>query len=343
MPANHPSRREFLHGVSGAGALLGLSRMARGMRQEPVQQEPALEHRRFGKTDMKVAILGFGGAEIGFESATVAEVARLLGAALDAGLNVIDTAECYSAGSEETFSERLIGEAVGHRRGEFFLFTKVGHASGLPQADWSPELLEASIERSLKRLKTDCVDLVQLHSCGVATLRQGDVITALRKAREAGKTRFIGYSGDHQSARYAVECGAFDTLQTSVNIADQECWTLTLPEAQARRMGIIAKRPIANAAFLFDQPRSEYSRPYWERLRALAYDFLAGPDAVRTALRFTLSAPGVATAIVGTANPERWGQNAALLTEGRTLPVEQVEAIRSRWAETAAPDWIGLT
>jgi aryl-alcohol dehydrogenase-like predicted oxidoreductase len=72
-----------------------------------------VEQRQFGKTDMRVSVLGFGGAEIGYEKATPDVVARLLGGALDAGLNVIDTAECYLQ------SEELIGQAVGSRRKDF--------------------------------------------------------------------------------------------------------------------------------------------------------------------------------------------------------------------------------
>src|SRR5262249_22773434 len=154
-----------------------------------------METRQFGKTDMKVSVLGFGGAEIGFEKATVEVVARLLNDALDAGLNVIDTAECYLD------SESLIGEAVAGRRDEFYLFTKCGHRVNPSTGDWRPDSLLQSIERSLMRLKTDRVDLVQLHSCSEDELRKGDVITALLRARERGYTRYIGYSGDAQAAR----------------------------------------------------------------------------------------------------------------------------------------------
>jgi aryl-alcohol dehydrogenase-like predicted oxidoreductase len=299
-----------------------------------------MERRLLGATGMAVSPLGFGGAEIGFEDPGLAAVERLLGAALDAGLNVIDTAECYSAGTEESASETRIGQAVGHRRDDFFLFTKLGHAALLPGEHWEPAVLRASIDRSLKRLRTDCVDLLQLHSCSEDLLRAGEVIEVLREARAAGKTRFIGYSGDSAPARYAVACGAFDTLQTSVNVADQECFDLTLPLCAERGMGVIAKRPIANAAFLFDAPRSDYSRPYWERLQALAYPWLKSADALRTALRFTLAAPAVGVAIVGTANPERWVSNAALLSEG-PLPEAEFAAIRARWREVAGADWVG--
>ena len=115
---------------------------------------------------MQVSVLGFGGAEIGYEEADEATVARLLGSALDAGLNVIDTAECYRE------SEALIGKTVGHRRNEFYLFTKCGHPHGSEGSpNWTPASLLESIERSLRRLRTDRVDLVQLHSCPEAILK----------------------------------------------------------------------------------------------------------------------------------------------------------------------------
>lgn len=296
-----------------------------------------MEKRTLGKTGLEVTVLGYGGSEIGFQQATPATVERLLNSALDAGLNVIDTAECYLE------SEELIGRAVAHRRQQYYLFTKCGHPDSIAVDDWRPESLTMTIDRSLQRLRTDYVDLIQLHSCDEQTLRQGDVIAALQNARAAGKARFIGYSGDQDAARYAVECGAFDTLQTSVSIADQEGIAVTLPLARARNIGVIAKRPIANAAWRYPAPpENSYHLPYWQRLQKLDYDFLKGDpsQAASIALRFTLSVAGVHTAIVGTANPERWHQNAELLAAG-PLPAEQFEAIRKRWQEVAAPDWRG--
>lgn len=297
---------------------------------------------------MNVSILGFGGAEIGFEKPDVGAVSRLLNAALDAGLNALDTAECYWAGAEETASEHLIGETIRDRRDEYFLFTKCGHASGIDAPDWSTELLTQSIDRSLRRLRTDRVDLIQLHSCSADVLRKGDVIAVLQQARDAGKTRFIGYSGDGENAKYAIETGVFDTLQTSVNVMDQECLTKTLPLAVERGMGVIAKRPIANAVWRHTKEGDvpEYSKPYWDRMQKLLYDFLKTEDAdaiTRAALRFTLSAPGVTTAIVGTKNPDRWAKNAALLAGGATLSESEFGAIREQWKAVAGPDWVGQT
>ena len=286
---------------------------------------------------MTVSVLGFGGSEIGYQRVSERSVARLLGGALDAGLNVIDTAECYED------SEVLIGRAVGARRREFHLFTKCGHARGWSRADWRPSALLHSIERSLERLATDRLDLIQLHSCSLAELRKGDVIAALQRARERGLTRYIGYSGDGEAARFAVECGRFDALQTSVSIADQEAIDLTLPLARARGLGVIAKRPLANAAWRYARkPAEPYYQPYWTRLRALDYEFLRARDGggAATALRFTLSVPGVHTAIVGTTRPERWGQNAAALEAG-ALGAEEFARIRARWREVAEPSWTG--
>jgi len=298
-----------------------------------------MEKRQLGKTDMDVSVLGFGGAEIGFENASSDGVEKLLKGGLDAGLNVIDTGECYRD------SEELIGRAVSDRREHFYLLTKCGHPHGMESgANWSqPSLLE-SIERSLRRLKTDRLDIVHLHSCSESELRKGEAITALQTARERGYTRYIGYSGDSLAAHFAVECGAFDTLQISINIADQEAIDVTVPLAHKKQMGVIAKRPIANAAWKTGhRPANSYHHEYWERLRKLNYDFLRDADFEKTisvALRFALSVPGVHTAIVGTTKPERWQQNARLLESG---PLSEAEfaAIRHRWEEYAPRTWIG--
>ena len=296
-----------------------------------------METRRLGRTDMEVSVLGFGGAEIGFAGTTAATVSELLNSALDAGLNVIDSAAAYLE------SEQLIGQAIAARRRDVYLFTKCGATDGFTRSDWSIAGILAQIETSLKNLRTDYLDLIQLHSCDEEELKKGDVITALRAARDKGYARYIGYSGDGQAARYAIETGAFDTLQTSISIADQEALTLTLPLARESEMGVIAKRPIANAVWRTGQkPADAYHHAYWERVQELQYDFLRGDlqESIATALRFTISQPGVHTAIVGTTRPGRWRENAALLAAG-PLPPAEIERIRARWNEVADPTWVG--
>lgn len=291
-----------------------------------------MERRPFGQTGLQVSALGFGGSEI--RDADDATVERLLNAAIDAGLNVIDTAECYGD------SEEKIGRAVSHRRGDFHLFTKVGHdGEALGGKDWDPATLAKSIDRSLQRLQVDHIDLVQLHTCSKEQLQQGDVIDVLRRAKEAGKTNFIGYSGDNEAATYAVSSGAFDTLQTSVNIADQSGIDTWIADAKAAKMGIIAKRPIANAAWKPAGETDEYAQVYRQRLKELDYPFLHDETRdIETALRFTLTIPGISTLIVGTKNPDRWRGNAALASGG-ALTVDEYESIRAHWRAGAGADW----
>jgi len=305
-----------------------------------------MEKRQYGNTDLQVSVLGHGGGELGGLGAAelhpkkleVSEAVRVLSTALDTGVNVIDTAECYND------SEELIGQAISHRRKEFYLFTKCGHSQGFELPHWHKDMLEASIDRSLRRLRTDYLDVVHLHTCSEAILRQGDAIDVLLRAKEKGKIRYIGYSGDHKEALYAVRCGAFDSLMTSVNIADQEAIELTIPEAARAGLGITAKRPVANVVWRYEAlPQNPYHHDYWHRLKQLNYDALQRSfrEGFAMALRFTLSVPGIHTAIIGTTNPARWGVNAEVARQG-PLSEADYASIRAEWKIRAGADWIGL-
>jgi len=317
-----------------------------------------VEKRRFGSTDMDVGILGFGAAEIGFSGASVGEVERLLDEAFSVGVNVIDTAPLY-CGSEE-----LIGKAAAGRRDEYYLFSKVGNPANptgrevdyrryleeskvATPGDWFPDSIEKSINTSLKRLRTDHIDVIHLHCCSEEILRQDEVLNVLEHAKSAGKIRYTGYSGDGKDARFAVQSGYFDSLMTSINIADQVAIDTTVLNAAESGMGVVAKRPIANRAWFFRERPDDvyfgYYVEYWNRLRALSYDFLksGGNASVGEALRFTLSVPGVHTAIVGTTNPDRFAENAALLSQGM-MKEEEIRAIRDRWSEVAFLEWVGM-
>ena len=299
-----------------------------------------MEKRKFGKTDMEVSVLGFGGAEIGFNpNQTQADVNQLLNSALDAGLNLIDTAAGYLK------SEQMIGEAVGKRRKEFYLITKCGALDGFTRADWSKKGILETIETSLRNLKTDYLDIAQLHSCDSEILKRGEAIEALQRAQEKGYTRYIGYSGDNEDAKFAIEMDVFDSLQTSVSIADQTPIDTNIKLAAEKDLGVIAKRPIANAVWRHDsKPTESYHHEYWDRIQKLKFDFLNKTleEATATALRFTLSIPGVSAAIVGTTKPNRWQENAKYVAEGK-LSGEEYEAIRQRWQEVTEKNWVGQT
>ena len=299
-----------------------------------------MEKRKFGKTDMEFSVLGFGGAEIGFNpNQTQADVDILLNSAIDSGLNLIDTAAGYLQ------SEQMIGEAVSKRRKEFYLVTKCGALDGFTRSDWSKKGILETIETSLKNLKTDYLDIAQLHSCDSETLRRGDCIEGLLRAQEKGYTRFIGYSGDNADAKFALEMDVFDSLQTSVSIADQSPIDTNIKLAKEKGLGVIAKRPIANAVWRNEKkPESSYHHEYWDRIQKLKFDFLnkSLEEATSIALRFTMTIPGVSTMIVGTTKPNRWQENARFIAEG-SLSNEEFEEIRNRWREVADEKWIGMT
>jgi len=298
-----------------------------------------MEKRKFGKTDLEFSVLGFGGAEIGWSNESGATVEDLLNSALDSGLNVIDTAAAYKT------SEVLIGNAVGKRRKDFYLLTKCGALDAFTREDWSKKGILETIEQSLRNLKTDYLDIAQLHSCSAEILRQGDCIEGLLRAQEKGYTRYIGYSGDNEDAKYAIELDVFDSLQTSVSIADQSPIDGNIPFAAEKGLGIIAKRPIANAVWRNKElPPDSYHHEYWNRIQKLKYDFLGKSleEATATALRFTLSISGIDTMIVGTTKPNRWQENARFVAEG-SLSNEEFEAIRNRWREVADEKWVGMT
>ena len=146
-----------------------------------------MENNIFGKTNVEVSKLGLGLAQVGFQLGNkdyqIAE--KILNTALDNGINFLDTAAMYLD------SESIVGNAVGHRREEYFLATKAGTGrTTSPDSEWTYKKMKDSVENSLVDLKTEIIDLVQLHSCETHLLEQGDVIRALQDCKLEGKIKF---------------------------------------------------------------------------------------------------------------------------------------------------------
>lgn len=310
-----------------------------------------MEKRPFGKTGLDVSVVGFGGAPIGFLETEQRQVGDVLNGLLDRGVNLIDTAAMYLG------SEQAIGKAIGHRRGEFVLVSKCGAGWDTPgDSDWSAAGIRKYIDRSLQRLNFDVIDVMLLHSCDLATLQKGEALGAVIEARDAGKVRFVGYSGDNDAAAHAVTLPDVAVLETSVNICDQANIDAALPGAREHDVGVLAKRPVANAAWkkLDQQPGmySSYARDYTERLAAMKLTpadlgFEGDPETVwpEIALRFTLSQPGVTTAIIGTTNPRNVEANLVAAGEG-PLSDDVVEKLRKAFRDAQAASgstWPGLT
>ena len=278
-------------------------------------------------------------------------MAEILNTLLDQGVNLIDTAASYSG------SEEVIGEAIGHRRDDYVLVSKCGQAfQDIEGAAWSASAIEQTVERALRRLKTDHIDVVLLHSCDLETLKKGEALGALVEARDAGKVRFVGYSGDNEAAAHAAGLDEVAVIETSVNICDQANIDNVLPEARRNNVGVLAKRSIANAAWKDASEQRgvyvDYAKTYARRLATMAITpaDLGFPGEVgaawsEIALRFTLSQPGITTAIVGTTKTSNVERNLEALSKG-ALPENVVTELRAafRRAEAAAGEpWLAQT
>lgn len=308
-----------------------------------------MQKRAFGKTGLSVTSIGFGAGPIGYLDTDQQQVVTILNSLLDAGVNFIDTAAAYQG------SEEAIGKAVSHRRKDFVLVSKCGREfPDLPGKSWSPTLITATVERSLKRLKTDHLDVMLLHSCDLDVLHQGDAINALVNALDAGKIRFLGYSGDNEAAVFAARHPAISVIETSVNICDQANIKTVLPVAREHNVGVIAKRPLANTAWRPPQELHgiyrDYAEPYRKRFAAMHLSpqqlgFATDADWPEIAMRFTLSQPQVHVAIVGTTNPANAKRNLEIAAKGPLPPatVEKITSAFTRAEAEAKESWPGLT
>jgi aryl-alcohol dehydrogenase-like predicted oxidoreductase len=175
-------------------------------------------------------------------------------------------------------------------------------------------------------------------------LERGEVIQALQDARQAGKTRAIGYSGDNEAAEWAINSGLFDTLQTSFNLVDQRARTRLLGKAKAQSMGIITKRPIANGAWGASKSPSEYADEYFSRARKMIE---LGPlptevdHRILLALGFTFAHDEVDVIIVGTRNPDHMKSNIDWVNSSLPIDPVLVEDLHRRF-EKVGQDWVQM-
>jgi aryl-alcohol dehydrogenase-like predicted oxidoreductase len=284
----------------------------------------SLPVRPLGTTALEVAALGLGGGQIGDPQLDDREVEALVLGALDLGVTLIDTARSYGD------CEARLGRILRGRRDRVVLSTKVGYGiSGV--TDWTGEAVRRGIDEALVRLATDWIDLVHLHSCPAAVLTGTDVVAALDAAVRAGKVRVAAYSGDNVDLDVAMSLGVFGAIQTSLNLCDQRAAT-AIDRARRAGVGVIAKRPVANAPWRFDhRPVGDECEPYWVRWRGLGLD-PGGMAWDELAIRFAAHFPGVGAAIVGTRSLDHLARNAALVARG-PLPDDRFRAVRGRFDE----------
>jgi aryl-alcohol dehydrogenase-like predicted oxidoreductase len=260
----------------------------------------------------------------------------ILRAALDAGINYIDTSIDYG------LSEERIGRYIAHRRDNYYLASKCGCLVGAPPAPrgersphiFSRENIIAGVEQSLRRMKTDYLDVVQFHiSPSRQTLEENGALDALLQLQAAGKVRFIGMSGTLPNLRDHIAMGIFDVFQVPYSAVEREHEDVISRAAEAGA-GIVIRGGAAKGA-----PSTEKQTGLqWDRWkRAQLDDLLDGMTSVEFVLRFTFSHPHMHTTIVGTVNPAHLQANLAALEKGPLPSDVYVEAKRRLGAAGLMP------
>ncbi|MBV8125266.1 MAG: aldo/keto reductase [Pelomonas sp.] len=282
-----------------------------------------------GRTGLRISQLGFGVMQAGDPGIDEAAAGRLLHEALDMGITLLDTARSYQ------LSEERIGRHLRQRRGEFVLSTKLGYGvDGV--ADWTAECIVQGVERALRVMHTDVIDIVHLHSCPLETLQRGEVVEALARCREQGKLRVAAYSGENEALDFAIACGQFQSVQTSLNLVDQGNLDFDrLRRAQEAGMGVLVKRPLASLAWRHAQRPDDFALGlYWDRWQAMGLErALPGSGAwTDLSLRFAAFQSGVSACLVGSTRAQALRDNAGALALG-PLPEATLRTLRRAWQE----------
>lgn len=284
----------------------------------------SVQQRPLGATGISVSAVGLGAGRIGGSETSEAEVDRLIGAALDAGVTLFDSARSYG------LSEERLGRALAGRRERVVLSTKIGYGIEGTQ-DWTAPCIAAGVDAALARLRTDRIDVVHLHSCPLPVLQHSGVVEALLRARDAGKLRVAAYSGEGEALAWAVRSGAFGAVQCSVSVLDQGELDGAVAEAAARGIGVLAKRPLGNAPWRFAARPSEPDlAEAFDRFRALAPAADAMPLPALFA-RFAAFTAGVSAVLVGTASAAHLAEACAAVERG-PLAEADFAALRATFA-----------
>jgi len=278
-----------------------------------------LPTRTLGRTGAVVSQLGFGAMEVrgsriwNGRPCSDEQAGAILNAVLDAGITLIDTANCYG------LSEFYMGRHLAERRGEYFLASKcgcqmlfAGDHDETPHA-WTRDNLRRNIADSLLKLRVSQLDLVQLHNPDVQTVEGGKLVEALQELKQEGAVRFIGCSSTSPHLATYISWGVFDTFQIPYSALERRHENLITQAAEAGA-GIIIRGGVARG-----EPGDGLGgADRWAIFEKAGLDELRQPDESRTAflLRFTLSHPHCDTTIVGTLQPEHLAENVTMAARG---------------------------
>jgi aryl-alcohol dehydrogenase-like predicted oxidoreductase len=297
--------------------------------------------RSLGRTGVDVTVLGYGAMELRGEPRSPAlddaEAQRLLNTVLDEGVNLIDTSIDYGPSAE------IIGRHLGHRRDEFFLASKCGcpldgPPPGVPLRDvhdFRAENIRAGIEQSLRRLRTDHLDLLQVHMTpSRERLSDDDTVATLKSLRDEGKVRFLGMSGTLPHLPDHIAMNVFDVFQIPYSAVQREHEGL-ITAAREAGAGTLIRGGAARGGSADDKnwregpiglPEGEGQRR-WEE--SGIDELLDGMSRHEFTLRFTLSHPDLSSTIVGTSNLAHLRSNVEIAKKG-PLPAGLYEEAKRR-------------
>lgn len=291
-----------------------------------------LPHGPLGRTGLEVTALGYGAMEVrgsriwGGRPIEDADAETILNAVLDHGITFVDTANDYG------HSEEYIGRYLAHRRNEYVLATKCGctvvrkndTTDDTPHV-WTKENLFRGLHESLDRMRTDHVDLMQLHNPTVEQVEQGDLVSALQEMQEQGKVRWIGISSTEPHLASFIASGVFDTFQIPYSALERQHEDL-IGAAADSGAGVIVRGGVARG-----EPGAGLgAEDRWAGWEAAGLDDLRDGGESRTGflLRFTNSHPGLSTNIVGTKSVEHLLENIAAAARGPLADDVYAEAKR---------------
>ena len=297
-----------------------------------------MQYRILGRTELQVSSVGLGAMELGrdkntpivysFKRPDEKEVIYFLHQVLDTGINFIDTAPAYQ------LSEERIGKALKGKRDKYILATKCGElfdeTSG-SNYDFSYSATEAFINRSLSKLQTDYIDLMQIHCnhLDLEIVKKGETLEAMKKAQIAGKIRFVGISPNSvKGALAAVSSGDYDTIQITYNLINREMEPEVIPEAMKNNIGIIIRGGLGYGRF---NPAAKEILTLVENKMITGLQSLLpleNPSLIDLAIRFILSNNNISLVLAGTRSIKHLKENYET-SENIPLPQELIEKINS--------------
>jgi len=302
--------------------------------------------RDFGNTSLRVSEYGLGCARIGgvFQG-NASGYLDLLAFAFERGVTFFDTADMYSQGE----SEALIGKALRGKRDRIVIASKAGYrlpgrrqlvaklkpllrpivqklkikreslpsgSKGTISQDFSPRYLVAAVEGSLRRLRTDHLDILQLHSAPLEVVERGEWLPAMEQLQRAGKIRYWGIAVDSVEAGLAaLRCGGVSALQFRLSLLEPQAAEVLFPQARAQGVGTIARECLGNG--LLAKPadqidlKANCSSPEEEARRVVQLAELrraadaAGRTLLQTALAYPPSLSSVGVTLLGARNVEQ--------------------------------------